>query len=389
MSSGKQPIVKVSDVAKAAGVSATAVYSLLNGRYYGSDSTSRIGLSEETRERIRLACREVKYVPDDPATRIRVQPELGGFLMMLCDEVRDQIANPYFSPILQGLSAHAAKDRRGCSFCSFGLGTDYMVDPDQLPDAVRGGFVNKVVIAGAINYSLLLALDRAACRIVYASRVVGLPSVHAVAPDYRAAASAAMAHFAELGHRTIAVAIPSFVKEDAFYFRELTAGCREAWAALGGADPGPTLVHDRRPADSPLDFFDWIQSELPGVTAIFSFDDATAISLLNSASRAGVGVPEDVSIIGCNDELRPYSPLPLTTVHFPILEMGRRAGELLDRAVAGHLESEQPTIEVLPVELRIRATTAICRTSSPTADPPFSRIGSEDGANGKEAHRAK
>ncbi len=389
MGSANRQTTKVSDVAKAAGVSATAVYSLLNGRYYGSDSTSRIGLSEDTRERIRLACREVGYVPDDPATRVRVQPELGGFLMMLCEEVRDQIANPYFSPILQGLSAHAAKDRRGCSFCSFDLETDYMFNPDQLPDAVRGGFVNKVVIAGAINYSLLLALNRAACRIVYASRVVGLPHVHAVAPDYREAARAAMAHFAELGHRQIAVAIPSFVKDDAFYFRELTVGCREAWAALGGPDPGPTLVRDQRPADSPLEFFDWIQRKLPGVTAIFSFDDATAISLLNSARRAGVDVPGDLSLIGCNDELRPYSPLPLTTVHFPILEMGVRAGELLDRAVAGSLGREQPTVEVLPVELRVRATTAVCRTPEPDEEPPTPTRATRNSKNGNEGLRAK
>ncbi len=234
---------------------------------------------------------------------------------------------------------------------------DYLIDRDLLPDAVRSGLVNKVVLAGGVNYSLLLALRRAGCHTAYASRRIDLEGVHSVTPDYRAAARLAMAHLAELGHESVAVAIPSFVKRDAFYFRELSAGCAEAWRDLGAAGAGPVLVHDERVDLESSSFFDWITREQPGTTAIFSFDDATAISLLNSAVRRGIVVPRDLSVIGCNDELRPYSPIPLTTVHFPILEMGVRLAEILDQAVDGKLEVGEPIRDTLSVELRVREST--------------------------------
>ena len=72
-------------------------------------------------------------------------------------------------------------------------------------------------------------------------------------------------------------------------------------------------------------------------TAIFCANDLMAIGALEAASELGLRVPEDVSVMGYDDqELARYTHPPLSTLVLPNYEMGRRAAELLiDIAVLG------------------------------------------------------
>lgn len=65
-------------------------------------------------------------------------------------------------------------------------------------------------------------------------------------------------------------------------------------------------------------------------TAIFAFNDNTAIGVMAAAHRMGLGVPEDVSLVGYNDiPLVSRLPIPLTSVRVPFDQMARDAVELL------------------------------------------------------------
>jgi LacI family transcriptional regulator len=93
-------------------------------------------------------------------------------------------------------------------------------------------------------------------------------------------------------------------------------------------------------------------------TAVFAASDAMAIAIVNALHRRHVRVPEDVSVVGANDDLYAvHVEPPLTTVRPPIAAAGRRAAELLLAAINGS-GPESPIREVLPSELVVRASTA-------------------------------
>jgi LacI family transcriptional regulator len=91
-------------------------------------------------------------------------------------------------------------------------------------------------------------------------------------------------------------------------------------------------------------------------TAIFAANDVSAIALIEVARSLGVGVPDDLSVIGFDNV--PESALtapPLTTIDQSIQEMGRRAVELLIGLIEGN--AERPGQVTLPTRLVVRQST--------------------------------
>src|SRR6185312_4110148 len=75
----------------------------------------------------------------------------------------------------------------------------------------------------------------------------------------------------------------------------------------------------------------------PRPTAVFAVNDNTAVGLLSAVQRAGLRVPEDLSVVGYNDiPLAARLPVPLTTVRVPFREIADAAiGLLLDVQAGG------------------------------------------------------
>ena len=92
-------------------------------------------------------------------------------------------------------------------------------------------------------------------------------------------------------------------------------------------------------------------------TAIFAFCDAVARAAYRTLSELGMRIPDDVSIIGFDDDpMAEWLNPGLTTVRQPFAEMGRVAMEMLCRLMDNsHLPVEH---QVLPVELIMRGSTA-------------------------------
>lgn len=91
-------------------------------------------------------------------------------------------------------------------------------------------------------------------------------------------------------------------------------------------------------------------------TAVFCGSDILAIGALHECQRTGLRVPEDMSIVGFDDQpITRYLTPELTTVRVPAADMGRRACEALIHALAER--SEIASVE-LPTDLIIRGSTA-------------------------------
>jgi len=93
-------------------------------------------------------------------------------------------------------------------------------------------------------------------------------------------------------------------------------------------------------------------------TAIFAMNDMMAMQAVKAASLAGLRVPEDLSLVGFDDEgiVTTLLDVPLTTVAQDGFAMGKRAAELLIERIEGYDGSARQ--EVLRTELRVRASTA-------------------------------
>jgi DNA-binding LacI/PurR family transcriptional regulator len=86
--------------------------------------------------------------------------------------------------------------------------------------------------------------------------------------------------------------------------------------------------------------------ELPArPTAIFVSSDVLAFATLTAIHQHGLRIPEDIAVVGFDDNpLSRYAYPPLTSVYLPFEEMGRRAGEMLLNML---LHPDAPKREVL------------------------------------------
>jgi LacI family transcriptional regulator len=99
-------------------------------------------------------------------------------------------------------------------------------------------------------------------------------------------------------------------------------------------------------------------------TAVFCFNDISAIGALRALKEAGLRVPEDVSVVGFDDILSAaYCTPSLTTVRQPLFEMGKRGAQILLERIANR-EKEFPTEVVMSPELVVRESTGPAYTSS-------------------------
>jgi GntR family transcriptional regulator of arabinose operon len=185
-----------------------------------------------------------------------------------------------------------------------------------------------------------------------------------------AGAYAAVRHLVELGHRRIALLSHpiTYVTTVAERWRGYQAALRDA--GLTPREPwlvgsvtremsvriflGDGVDDHRRYVEEIGQYLD--STERP--TAIFAVNDIMSIQAMKAARSMGLDVPEDLSLVGFDDNsiINALLDVPLTTVAQDAASIGRRAAELLIERVKGYKGS--PRRELLPTELRVRASTA-------------------------------
>ena len=84
-------------------------------------------------------------------------------------------------------------------------------------------------------------------------------------------------------------------------------------------------------------------------TALFAYNDISAIGVIRAFKEAGIRVPEDISVVGFDDiESAAFNSPTLTTVRQPLREMGEAAAEILLRKIESQ-EEVANEIAVQPV----------------------------------------
>ena len=185
-----------------------------------------------------------------------------------------------------------------------------------------------------------------------------LEGVTNIVLNHEHAAERALRHLAHLGHRQIA-----YLKG-----QEFSSDTEVRWANIEKAAEQLHLPINRSlvvqlEGDSPLPDVGYkatrkLLSTRKPFTALFAFNDISAMGAISALREAKLRIPQDVSVVGFDDiQSAAYQNPPLTTVRQPLKEMGRIAAETLLRRIrqADSVQSRQITVEP---RLIVRETTA-------------------------------
>lgn len=120
-----------------------------------------------------------------------------------------------------------------------------------------------------------------------------------------------------------------------------------------------------RPEEDP-EFREWLRA-LPKPAALFVCNDGNAYGALEQCARAGIAVPEDVAILGAdNDDLIcQIAWPPLSSIRMPFGEIGHRAAALTDRMLRGEQTPAAPDL-IAPLEVFARQSTDLRRGTDET-----------------------
>jgi LacI family transcriptional regulator len=176
--------------------------------------------------------------------------------------------------------------------------------------------------------------------------------------DHEQAARLALEHLQSLGHKRIA-----FIKGQAF-----SSDTDQRWQAI--VDVAKTLgididmhlvaqLQDPEPGPKPgLEVTRKLLKTGRPFTAIFAFNDVTAIGAILALREAGLRVPQDVSVLGFDDVLiASTNNPPLTTIHQPLRAMGQVAATTLLGLIRDEIPQPHPTVITVYPRLVVREST--------------------------------
>ena len=176
--------------------------------------------------------------------------------------------------------------------------------------------------------------------------------------DNREAAKEAVLYLLNLGHRKIGHLT---MEDSTLTVQEREQGYREAMLSCGISPPEEWVVRmSHRASLQPpvLEAVDHFLALPEPPTAVFVMNDLLAHTFLAALKARDVRVPEQISVMGFDDMDRNAAhPSPLTTVHQPFEQMGRKAMDLLLKRLA--ISGDSPAVfhhVLLPTRLVIRSS---------------------------------
>jgi LacI family transcriptional regulator len=180
----------------------------------------------------------------------------------------------------------------------------------------------------------------------------------AIELDHLTAAHFALSHLRDLGHRRIA-----FIQGQSF-----SSDTKPRWEAIRkvsstlGLRIYPELVvqlEGMEPGSAPgYDAMEKLLAAGHRFTAVFAFNDASAMGAITALHENGMHVPRDVSVVGFDDIPSAATMHPgLTTVRQPLREMGQTAAASLLRLIRQDASrTPQPSILVAPTFVKRHST---------------------------------
>ena len=332
-------VVTLKAVGELVGVTASTVSAVLN------NSSAARSVPERTKKRILEAARALDYRPNFFARSLRANRTY------MVGVILQEIGDAYGSMVVSGIERYLREKN------VFFLTVAHRHDQKLLES--YSTVLRERGAEGFIMVDTILSEHPRLPTVAVAGHQK-IKGVTNVVLDHRHAATLALTHLVELGHSDIA-----FMKGS-----PLSADSHDRWSAicevaaklgirmwpelvieLEGDDPSPNLGYP---------FAKQLLKRKRPFTALFAYNDISAIGSICAFQESGVRVPEDVSVVGFDDiQTAAYMVPPLTTVRQPLLQMGQVAARTLLEEIEGRTKYV-PEIVIKP-ELVVRKSTACLR----------------------------
>jgi DNA-binding LacI/PurR family transcriptional regulator len=264
------------------------------------------------------------------------------------------IADPFVSEVVSGIEL-AANDNGYSVFLA-----DSNADPTREKSVVHSFAERRVdgivVTSSRVGALYTPLLSEMMVPIVLINNQHPGQFVHSVMIENLEGSREATSYLIGLGHRRIAYVGDRYGHQSD---TERFAGYREALEQAALPFLPELVVHgDGKPEGGALALETLLSLPIPP-TAVFCYNDLTALGVLRSIHMRKLRVPADISLIGFDDLFfASYTQPQLTTVRQPMRQMGRMAMENLLKLMSGKESAE--TIKV-PAELIVRESTAAPR----------------------------
>jgi LacI family transcriptional regulator len=325
--------VTIKDIARHAGVSVSTVSRVLN---------KTVPVKRAKRLAVLSAVEALGYRPNV------VAQELVRGHTLAVGVLPQGISNPFYSRVLKGVE----QGLRGTPYYPLFASGERPDEEEQALEKLLSHRVEALIlIGGQIADETLVSLSQRLPMVAIARNVKGLEA-RSLRVGNEEGAYKAVRHLLSLGHRRIAHITGLPWHADAIARR---AGYERALAEAGVAvDPALVLEGDFEEGSGLRATEALLRSGAP-FTAIFAANDQTVVGVMLALSRGRLRVPEDVSLVGFDDQpSAAYTSPPLTTIRQSGVDMGRAAARALVEELRGK-RFVQPTFDT---ELVVRASTA-------------------------------
>jgi LacI family transcriptional regulator len=332
------------EVARSAGVSQSSVSLVLNGM-----TGARI--SDATRQRVIAAARELGYML--PYFRRNLSHAPGHSIAYLADELSTTVF-----PVQNIDGARDAAWESGFLVSTHATRSNRELEAATIAAVRRNPGLMGVIYATIFTRQIVLPEALEGVPTVLLNCYTAEQTTVSVVPGEVAGGFTATTYLIRQGHRRIGL-INGEPWMDATTDR--LTGYQQALASADIAfDSDLVLDGDWLPESGYVGLKALMALKRPP-TAVFCGNDWMAAGAIEAARELGLSVPEDVSLIGYDDQvIAGYTNPPLTTVVLPNYEMGRKAAEvLIDRVVHG----KQPPARLLKIDGQVieRASVAVPR----------------------------
>lgn len=325
----------IKDVAERAQVSVATVSYVIN---------KKKKVSKDLVERVNQAIKELNYRPSRVARSLRTGMTMNVGLLI------DDISNQFGAEFTIGL-IHAAREK-GYDVVISSVYHD-IEEEYKILDRFLSQRVDGIIYGGyGAAEKKLLDIEASGIPVVAVDKPLQSGQVSSVLIDNRQAVFMALEYLVRLGHQSICY-IAGFPENPntvirALAFRDFLCQHNLPFGTESIVYGDYNLEHGYRSVMELLD--------VRRYTAIFCGDDMIAFGAMSALKQIGVRVPEEMAVIGFdNVPLSAFFDPPLTTVNYPMREMGKKAFEIFYERVKKRTKKIQHLL--LPANLVIRQST--------------------------------
>ncbi len=337
--------ISLKELAQHLGLSSATV-SLVINRSPGAKS-----IPNTTQERVRQAARELNYRPNLMARSLRQKRSF------TIGVVVPEVSEGYAALVLSGIEDHLLQE--GYFY--------FVVSHRHRPDLIEEypSLLQQRAVEGLIAVDTVLT-EPSSLPAVAISGHRQVPGVTNIVLDHNLAAHLALEHLQKSGHSRIAlIKGQDFSSDTEIRWRALHTVAKQLGIVIYEK---LTIQLD---SDSPSPEVGYgvtrkLIARGEPFSALFAFNDISAIGAIQALRESGRRVPEDVSVIGFDDiQSAAYQNPGLTTVRQPLRQMGVIAAETLLDRINSPRRADYPKEIIVKPELIVRASTAPARFPVP------------------------